>query len=218
MKRFRRIATSFWARVDEVVRGIENHDAIVAASLQDLRRTLARARVLKNRVRTHRERQGRRLDELNAEVESWRERARTSAGDEDTALQCLRRSRSCKARAEQLAETHSRLLDAERRLEIEVGRLNERYESLHARRHSMRGRQAAAEAARAAAASEWGDDADLEEILDRWDMDITETELDAGARHDEDPLARSFDDAEAMSSLRAELEDLVREEGPRDEH
>lgn len=217
MKRFKRIAASLTARVDEVVRGIENHDAVVAASLQDLRRTLARARVRHNRVRAQREHQGRRVDELHAESDTWRERARASADDEDTALQCLRRDRHCQARAEQLAATHARLLDAERRLEIQLERLGERYESLHARRHSMRGRQAAAEAARASASAEWGDDTDLEEILDRWDIEITETELDAGAQPDEDPLARGFDEAETLSSLRAELEELKQEEGPRDE-
>lgn len=213
MRRFKRIATSIRARVDEVVRGIENHDAIVAASLHDLRRTLARARVRQNRIRAQRERLDRRVCDLRAEADTWRDRARASAEDEDTALQCLRRGRHCQSRAEQFAASQSKLLDAERRLEIEVDRLNGRYESLHARRHSMRGRQAAAEAAQAAALSEWGDETDLEEILDRWDVEITETELDAGTQPDEDSLARCFDEAETMSSLRAELEELKREEG-----
>ncbi len=217
MKRFKRIAASVSARIDYVVRGIENHDAVVAASLQDLRRTLARARVRHNRVRAQREHQGRGVDELHAEADTWRERARASADDEDTALQCLRRGRRCQARAEQLAGTHAKLLDAERRLGVELERLGERYETLHAKRHSMRGRQAAAEAAQASAVVEWGDDTDLEEILDRWDIEITETELDAGARHDEDTLARGFDEAETLSSLRAELEELKRKEGARNE-
>lgn len=206
MKRFRHLTTSVMARVDSVVRGIENHDAVVAASLEDLRRSLAQARVRQARVRAERERQGQRVESLREEAKTWRERARVKADDEATALECLRRSRHCLRRADELATARDNQLQVERRLGGELERLSRRYEDLKAKRHSLRGRQAAAEAARAADAVDAADDTVLEDTLERWDIDITESELSAGEVAGEDSLSQRLDEEETLASLRAELE------------
>lgn len=218
MQRVKRLTASLMARFDEVVRSIENHDAVVAASLEDLRRSLAQARVRHARIRAERDRLGRRIEELRTDAQTWRERARSSADDEETALECLRRSRRCRDRADRLAEAYDKQVDAERRLERELERLNERYDGLNAKRHTMRGREAAAETARVAGSLEPDEGgAEVEDMLERWEVDITATELAARAPVDTDPLEQRFEEQETTESLRAELEELKsQKEGPSD--
>lgn len=213
MQMVKRLSATVVARLDRAIRGMENHDAVVGVSLADLQRAIAEARVRLQRVRAECGRQAQRRAELSERAQKWRDRARASAEDEATALECLRRARDCDQQAEDLADSEGCQRQAEQRLATAVERLEERHQALRAQREGLRSRQAAAEAGAVATRSEAGEDEQLAAILEDWEIEVTEAELAASGPATGDDLAERFDVAEERESLRAELASLRSETG-----
>ncbi len=201
MNVFRRLSATLISHFDETVRGMQNHDAVVAVSLGDLRRAVAEARVRHQRLRAECDAGAERQRALQAEAGTWRERAR-DAGDEATGLACLRRARSADNQLRALDDILGRQRAAEAKLAQAVERLELRHQQLAAQRHILRGREVAARTPAAAPRND-GDPEGLQETLERWEVDITEAELAGGQLPD--ALAEGFEAQAEQAELRAEL-------------
>jgi phage shock protein A len=203
-----KISVTSW--VDGVLAQIENHEATVSSAITRVRQSTARARVQLKRV----ERDQRELcDTLRREeqaVDAWRRRAKLSA-DEDEALECLRRHKLAAQRVEALRRrleeherSHKELSEGIRQLNTRLGELNER-------RNMMRTRQSRAEAAHGMADAH-GPLGDLEEVFDRWETRVGEIEIAAECEPPVDAFETRFESEEEVVALRAELDELRREE------
>lgn len=207
MKLLQRISATVVARIDGAVRGIENHDAIVGASLAELRHAIAQARVRVQRIETRREQRYQRREALRNEATQWRERA-ARADDEATGIECLRRARGRDAEMAALDRTDAQQCGVEQRMTQALERLEQRYRELQTQRQTLRGREAVARAS-ATAGRMVGDPSDvLEETFERWAIAINEDELAADALGERDELAEHFGHAEQEAELRAELAEL----------
>lgn len=209
MSVFRRITATLSAQVDRLVGEIENHDAIVESGIRENRRALAKAKVRLARMHGDGERLRRRRDDLRRDADSWQERA-VSSESEDRAIECLRRAKAAAAQAESIRRTLAGHLDLEQRLSREVASVRARVEGLEHRRTLMRSREATADAASRIRESESGSVLDLDETFERWEIRVTEAELDSGAESEVDSFESGFVAEEARASLQSELAELRR--------
>lgn len=209
MSRFRGWTVSVTSWVDHVLAKIENQEAVASAAIAEVRKATARARVHHKRVQQDGRKLRTRLLEEETAAEQWKERARTSDGDEK-ALECLRRAKAAQRRAENLktqAEDHER---AEKDLHEGIKRLDGRLRELIEKRNLMRTRQARAEAMQGVA-DRPDTLVELDDVFDRWDTRITEAEIGSGIDEPNDALQEEFETEEELAELRVELEELRNE-------
>lgn len=211
MSIFKRVSASLHAHVDKLVGQMENHDAVVEAALKEQRQAVARAKVRLERLSREGERLRREEETARREVSLWTDRARQSTGDEETALECLRRRRAAQARCDELAEALRRHGAAQEKLARDVGEAEMRVRNLDQQRHLMRTRQSAAEALRATDGTEGTGPIDVEAAFERWSETVTEAELATEPSTQADPLAHRFEEREERDALKAELDALMSE-------
>lgn len=219
MNRIKLWTTGLVSRVDWMVSQVENHEAVARSAIREVQRAAARARVQLARVRADGRRLRDRLAEARDAERTWRERARASgAADEARALECLRRSRQAARRAADLARRLDEHERVEKQLEQDVARVEEQLGQLEERRNLLRTRQSRAEAL--ARVREAGAPlcADVGELFERWETQVTEREIegecpvtDADTRGESDAFAAAFAEREEEASLREDLHALLAE-------
>lgn len=222
MSLIKRISATLSTRVDRLVSELENQDAIVEAGIRDSRQAYARAKVRHSRVVEEGRRLGRKQEDLRHDTAVWRERA-TTCDDEDRALECLRRAKQAATQAASVQQILANHADVEQRMQREIRVMRERIESLQHKRHLLRGREAAAEAATCIQRLDDGSSRDLEDAFERWEIKVTEAELTGGTLSEadadrlSDPLERDFVAKEERAALQAELAALRQQRRNQDE-
>jgi phage shock protein A len=220
MNSFRRWTIGVCAKFDDLLGQVENHEALAAQALRDMRTSLARAngqlarverdcRVLETEIGTARE-----------HAERWRARAQKEGAD-DRALECLRRSRAAMSESHKLTER----LEDQRRMRDQVRRtiqgLEQKFLDLSGKQRLLSTRQAAAQASEAINA-ETGAAGDVEDVFSRWELKLTEKEFTPrGYAYTDDAFddgfCQEYDKEEERASLEAELSTLRRENDVADE-
>lgn len=110
---------------------MENHDAVIEATLRDIRGKLAQAQVRLRQMERERVRLRQQRESELADVLRWRQRAQQTAGaDETRALECIRRARQCDERAARLAESESRCECAVDKLRNDVAAGGQRLQAM----------------------------------------------------------------------------------------
>lgn len=216
MNSFRRWTIGVCAKFDDLLGQVENHEALAAQALRDMRSSLARASAQLARV----ERDCRALEnEVNAareDAERWRTRAQKEGSDE-RAMECLRRSRRAMSESHKLAQR----LEDQRRMRDQVRRtiqgLEQKFLDLSGQQRLLSTRQAAARASEAIDA-ETGAAGDVEDVFSRWELRLSEKEFTPrgyvccdDALDDE--LGQEYEKEEERAALEAELAALRREGG-----
>lgn len=213
MSVFKRLSATMFSRVDRVVSEIENHDAIIEAAIRDNQRALAKARVRFNRLQADGRRLQQRLDHFHTAEEQWTRRAQEqSRQDEQAALQCLRKRRECRKQIEGLERTLAEHRQAESRMAKELGAMSSRIEEIKHQRNLLRTRQSTAEAMRTFKAIEDCSYIDIDSTFEKWEVRVTEAELDSGDIDPSDSLEQQFIEAEDLEDLKAELAELSKGE------
>ena len=96
MSIFKRLSATLVSRIDQVVGEIENHDAVIQATLNDMRKKVAQAKVHLAQVHREKERAIQNANEQRESAARWQQRAIGCAKtDEKKALECVSRSRFC---------------------------------------------------------------------------------------------------------------------------
>ena len=214
MSIFKRISATISSSIDQAVGEIENHDAVIQVSMEDVRKQVAEARVRLKRVRREAAELEGQVRESAEDVERWKHRARQSAenGDEERALICLRRSHACTAEAERRQQALHTYRETVQALERDIRDSESRLTDLSQRHSLMKARESAGKARQATAPACNPDLRELEDTFDRWEVRLAavspaEAEPDAA-----DALEREFLDAEEKQALAAELAELMNEE------
>lgn len=208
MNFIRRWTTSISSSFEWVINQVENHDAVVSATIRDMQVAGSKAKAQLFRVQKDGERMRKRTTELKELQTVWAERAlRVGEKDKDKAIECLRRrkgtERELKHLEEQLRE-HARL---ESQLITDLKLIEERISELKRKKNAFNARQYRAEALKASQLSELGLVGEIDEIFERWETKIGEYEnFEFGT----DPLEDEFVSEEEKRGLEAELADLMR--------
>lgn len=211
MSLVKRLTATIRAQVDAAVSRIEDHDAVIDAAIAQARQALAKGRVRLARVQRDGQGLTERAASLRAAITSWELRARrVAAEDENKALECLRRRNDCQAQLAQVEETLTRHRQLQQRLEQDVRQAEERLAEHVQQRNLMRTRSSTAEALRAMSGIESDRSLGLDAAFERWEIRMTEAEMEAGVAGEEAGLEREFKQAEDRERLRAELDELLK--------
>ena len=210
MSMWKRWTSGVVSRIDWAVTRVENHEAQIDSAIREVHAAGARAKVQLARVN----RDGRKLrirlaDETEKET-TWRERARSCAAEsEERALECLRRAKSAGRNRVELERRLGEHELAQKQLNQEVRGIDERLAQLVEKRNIMRTRQSRAEALHAVRSL--GDD-HVEELFDRWEIRVTESEMLGDFSGGLDELEDSFKTEEEQAALREELAELTKKD------
>jgi phage shock protein A len=199
--------------LDRVVGEIENNDAVIQATLTELRRKVATAKVRLAQVQRQEAGLNRQIQQRREDEQLWGERAVAAAGtDEARALECVRRRQLCRRQAEKLEQGQQHYQLTAEKLARGVQEGEERLAEMGQKHTLMRARQSTAEAL--SAASQAGDDSlqQMEDSFDRWEIKILQEEMTADSDDLLDPLDRELSNAENEQALRDELAALMTKE------
>lgn len=212
MAHFKRWTSGFVTSVDNIVVRIENQEALVESAILDLGQRVARARAQLSRVHKDGELLRRRVAEAEHEATLWRDRARTEP-EQTRALECLRRAKRAAQRQAELRERTVEHEQAEARLRRDVTSIEQRLMVVREQRNTMRTRQTRAEALALLQNVQADGSYEVDQVLERWDARILETEVIAGCAEDAyDPFIERFEREEAAADLLTELDALRKQE------
>lgn len=211
MAHFKRWTSGLVTRVDSIVVRIENQEALVESAILDLGQRVARARAQLSRVHKDGEALRRRSSEADHESTLWKDRARTEP-EQARALECLKRAKGAARRRDELRERAVEHEQAEARLRRDVASIEQRLEVVREQRNTMRTRQTRAEALALLQNVQADGGYEVDQVLERWDARILETEVIAGCAEDAyDPFIERFEREEEAADLLSELAALRNE-------
>lgn len=218
MNLFKRLTATFTGSLESAVSHFENHEALVQAALKETREAAAKTRVRLDRVRRDGENLRSRLSDLESEKQRWEQRAveltQREESDEQKALECVRRRNYCVSQIDKLVKAELQHEARETALHDSLRRIDERIHEIEATRNQLRTRQTAAEAQRAAGNLEQFTDQELDDVLERWEMRVVESEYYGPVVVEPcDPFEKEFSDKEDLEQLRRELEQLKSKDG-----
>jgi len=215
MKTIRRWTSALTSSFDWMVSQVENHEALINYSIKEVQEAGARAHVQLKRMRLDGQHMRTRITELRDQSDLWKERAKTSAAqDEKRAIECVKRKKRCDREACELETQEREHAKLEKHLGEDLTVIEERLLRLRQQRNTLRTRQSRAEALRALQSDDGQVISEIDDIFERWETKITEYELEGSGRivKEEDELEAQFTTAEEEIGLREELRALLDDE------
>jgi len=216
-----RFSATLMAGVDKTVSQIENHDAVIEASLKESQRAAAQARVRLQRVTRDGESLLQKQKSLKQKINHWSDRAIANhVNDRALALQCMARRKQCVIDEQDVQLALRRHAEIEQQMVETITAIEKRVTSMSRQRNQMRSRQSAAEALRVMNKIEGSDTNGIDDTFERWDLTISETEIDAGvssSQPETDMLDAQFNLAEEQQALEDELNALIGDDQSHDQ-
>ena len=216
MSIIKRISATLTSRIEQVVGELENHDAVIQATLREVRSKVAEARIRLSQVQREAEQFQSQHEEQKNLAARWRQRAIVSAEmDESKALECLRRAHQCDQQVQRLLQAGHQYEQTAHRLEQDIARSEERLRTLKQKHTLMRARQSSGVALAATHETEGDVIRQVEDSFDRWEISIAQMEMTVDhvdTLDTLDTLEREFTSSEEAHDLRQELTDLLKGE------
>lgn len=210
MSIIKRLSATFSSRVDQMVSQIENHDAVVEVAIKESRSATAKAKVRLSRVRRDGEQLKQKMVQMQSEVKQWTNRARDIAvKDEGRAIECLRRRKICQQQLLQVEKALAHHEALEQRLSQDISAAEHKLGEMNQQRNLMRTRQSAAEALNSISNMDESVAIDVADAFERWEIKVTESEMEVGSVDTVDMLEREFLEEEDQQVLHAELQQLM---------
>lgn len=212
MSIIKRLSTTLFSQIDSIVGEIENHDALIKATLTEQRKKIAAAKVQLSRIQSQEKSLQDKLSKLNTDQQLWAQRAvKEAKQNEAQALRCLDRRRHTLAQIQHteqaLTEYHSviqKMLSDITQCEQELREYSNKHELMKARQTSSSALQATNTFS--ATGSE-----QLNDSFQRWEIKLTQGEYDLNSTPESDSLEAHYLDTENQESLRNELQALLEE-------
>jgi phage shock protein A len=211
MNTFRRWTASIVSSFESVIQQLENHEAMVNAAIREAEQNGGCAKAQLLRVRNDGKAMRQRALELTSQIESWRERAKKyAASDESKALECVKRSRRLEKRLTQLEQQEREHSALEKSLSNDLAIVEERLVDLRRQRNIMRTRQSRAEALKLLQQVDSHAVADIDDIFNRWESQVSACEIRTNVgRFEDDPLEDEIATQEEEEEARRILARIV---------
>ncbi len=213
MSLFKRLSTTLFSRIDQVVGEIENHDAVIQASLNDMRKKVAEAKVRLGQVHREKEQLEQQSQELLENVRRWQQRAVECAdANEEKALECVSRSRFCEQKNARLRQAINQYAQTADKLGQDIESSEQHLGEMKQKLTLMRARQSTTSAISATSEMNNNVENQLDETFGRWEINISQTEMLVDQFEPTDVLERDFLAKEKEGDLRKELTRLLAKE------
>ncbi|MDC0948776.1 PspA/IM30 family protein [Gammaproteobacteria bacterium] len=218
MSIFKRITSTLSYEFGAAVSRVENQEAVMAQVIAESESRISELRARRQRVRTaalHLQQQKRKIE---AQRECWQQRAlRIAADDQQTALECLKRSNDAEQNAQGLEQQWLSTQKAETAISQSLQELEEQWQQLRQRFESMRHREHVATTKTALAGGLGHCSATgIEDCLERWESNISRIEMRTQTVIDSSPtddLADQFASEESDLHLQQQLQALINKDG-----
>ena len=213
MSILKRLSTTLFSRIDRVVGEIENHDAVIQATLNEMRTKVAEAKVRLSQVRRDQEGLRQQIKKQDEQSQQWRKRAIESAETEEAvALECLNRSHLCEQKRERLTSSLEQLEGMSDKLAADIETSEQRLSTMKQKLTLMRARQSTSSALNSTAVESFDTNGFLDESFDRWEINISQAEMAVDTHDPVDTMEREFVTKEQQAKLRNELAALLDKE------
>ena len=212
MSIIKRLSTTLVSSIDHMVADIENHDAVIQASLTDMHKKIATARIRLNQLQQEEQQLQRQIKILQDNAQKWRTRAvETSKTDEAKAMACLNQRQQCMQQSEQLAQESLQYQQAIQTLARDISSSEQQMNAMSHKHRLLRARQSSAEAMQSPQRNSALQD-NLNDTFERWEVRIAQGSSTLHQTPLVDPLEHEFATAEHEIALKAELAALLIEE------
>ncbi len=207
----KRMYTTVIAGVDQLVGEIENHDAAIAATIQDQNKKIAAAKVQLNRLQTNEKRCQEKLAEFSKEEQRWSQRAlaETERNQENIALQCLQRRKLVRVEIVRLQQSQQQYQQTIRKISNDIQRCEQTLNNLKQKHELMRARQTSADAINNTGELSESTIQNMEQSFDRWEVQIAQHETEMDLPDTIDNFEQAYLDQEQLDDLQAELKKLI---------
>lgn len=213
MSIIKRLSTTLFSHIDQVVGGIENHDALAEAAIIEQRKKIAAARVQLERVQSNEQRLRKQVEQLMKEAARWESRAiQAAAEDESRAIACIQRRNHITEQVGRLQATRDEYTSTATRMGSDICRAERELGVLSQKHTLLRARQASNAALGTTARIGTPNLDELETTFDHWEQRIAQEEILNGSSEPLDALEQHYRSEEESAALRAELEALMARE------
>ena len=156
---------------------MEDHEAIVDATIRDSKKATARATFKLKKMCADNQQLISRIAELRQQSDKWEARALGSHEDNQSdAIKCIAERNRCTDKIDTLSTRLSRQQELEVRARESVNRLIERTDSLTSKRSELSSRAATARATEIVDRLEGEDGLNIHDTLERWEERVFESE------------------------------------------
>jgi len=210
MNLIKRLTTTVSATLDNAVGQIENHDAIIEATIKQTRQSVAQTKARINTLRQQQNVYETQLADAHDQHSLWTQRATKLANNnQNKALECLSRRNQCQNEINRLTllieEQKTLINDVSQNLQ----KLQIKSDEMSQKHNLMRSRQAVSDVNRAVGKTEIN--TSVNDSFERWESIIMEHEMAHSEICSRDPLEQEFvlqeNEADLLKQL-TELSDL----------
>jgi len=208
MNLIKRLTTTISASLDTAVNQMENHDAIVDASIKQIRQAVAKTKARINTLRQQQNVYEKQLTEAKEQHTLWTERAKSLAEkDQDKALQCISRRNQLSAEIKRLVCSVQQQKDLVREVSANLQTLQSKLDEMVHKHNLMRSRQTVADVNRVVAHAD--QDQNLNDTFERWESVVLEHEFAVSDVCTRDSLDMELSEQENEIELLAQLTELT---------
>ncbi len=213
MSIFKRLSATLVSRLDQVVGEIENHDAVIQATLNDMRKKVAEAKLRLGQVRSEEQQLKQQIQAQKENTVLWRKRAIECAKtDEAKALECVSRSRQCHLKINNLEKALAQYVQTADKLACDIETSEQRLAGMKQKLTLMRARQSTSCALDATNEVNSSSETLLDESFNRWEISISQAEITTDSCDNSDVMERDFIAQEQQEELQKELAEILAEE------
>lgn len=210
MSIFKRLSTTLFSRIDHVVGEIEDHDAVIEATIREMHKKMTEAKVRLGQVNREKHNIAQQLENQQLSVQRWRDRAVTAANeDESKAFECLSRAKLAEQQAQHLQTNLAQYEETTAKLTHDLRSAEQRLNEIKQKRSMMRARQSSSEAILATQNADTDTIEQLDKTFGRWEVKLGQSELYVDEMPIVDHLEKEYLDQENHDELRAELDALL---------
>ncbi len=204
MKLIKRLSTTLSATLDSAVGQLENHDAIVEATIKQTRQSVAKTKARINTLKQQLNAYEQQLTEAREQYNLWTERAaKLAESDQTKALQCVARRNQYEAEVGRLNHAALQQRELIRDVAHNLEKLQGKLDEMTHKHNLMRSRQTVADVNRAVASIDR--DESINETFERWESVVLEHEFAVSDACVRDPLDLELTRAEDEADLLAQL-------------
>lgn len=216
MSIIKRMSVTLFSRIDQVLGEIENHGALIKASIGEQKKKITAARLQLNRIRAQLQQISAQESDLAANERLWTQRAiKESAQDESKALACLERRNQARQQQEKLVVIRNDYQRTADRMALDLSRCEQALQQMTQKHQLLRARQSSADAMQVIGADNSVNLDQLQHSFDRWEIKLAQAEpLDQA--HNVDELEQCYLTEEHEQALRTELATLLKQENSHD--
>ncbi len=210
MSLFKRLRTSIYAQLDEMVGEIENHDALIKAAITEQKKKLVAAKLQLDRIRANESKLQKQIHELETKANQWSQRAiKAAEDDEQQALSCMQRHEEALAQISHLKESKQSYQNTAHKMSSDIKACESELKIMIQKHDMMRARQSTVEAKAVIVENNENTLEELATSFDRWELKLAQNEIHLETVDPIDDFEQTYIEEEKRDELKHKLKELL---------